>query len=83
MAARIAHYASYTIGTEEVYGVASLVAGGYTFKPDDSRAVRLVSYKDPNLMLYGLVDVATDQYLADELAGGPVGVCLSRAEGRQ
>jgi hypothetical protein len=79
--ARIAHYASYLVGDEEVFGVATLIAGGYSFRPDDSRAVRLVSYKDVNLMLYGLVDVATSQYIDDEIRGGPVGVCLSREEG--
>jgi hypothetical protein len=78
--ARIAHYASLMVGTEEVVGVATLIAGGYSFRPDDSRAVRLVSYKDVNLMLYGLVDLATSQYIDDELRGGAVGVCLSRAQ---
>jgi hypothetical protein len=68
------------VGDEEVFGVATLIAGGYSFRPDDSRAVRLVSYRDSNLMLYGRCDLATEQYLADEVAGGPVGVCLSRAQ---
>lgn len=81
--ARVAHYASYMVGTEEVYGIATMVAGGYTFKPDDSRAVRLVSYRDSRLMLYGLVTLATDQYLADELAGGLAAICTSRQEGVQ
>jgi len=41
--ARIAHYASLDINGDEVYGVATLVAGGYTFRPDDSREVVLVT----------------------------------------
>jgi hypothetical protein len=71
------------VGTEEVYGVATLIAGGYTFRPDDSRAVRLVSYRDVNLMLYGRCDLADAQYIDDELRGGPAGVACSRDEGRQ
>ena len=43
---RIQHYASLTIGGEDVYGIATLIAGGYSFRPDDSREVRLVSYKE-------------------------------------
>jgi hypothetical protein len=31
------------VGDTEIYGVATLVPGGYTFRPDDSREVRLVS----------------------------------------
>jgi hypothetical protein len=78
--ARVAHFASLMIGNEEVFGVATLVAGGYSFRPDDSRAVRLVSYRDVNLMLFGRCDLADAQYIDDELRGGAVGVCLSRAQ---
>ena len=53
-----------------------------TLLPDDSREVRLVAYRDPNLMLYGRCDLATEQYLADELAGGPALIVCSRAMGR-
>jgi hypothetical protein len=80
--ARIAHYASLDIGGVEAYGVATLVAGGYTFRPDDGRDVRLVSYKDANLMLYGRCDLADAQYLDDELAGGPAAVACGREMGR-
>jgi hypothetical protein len=79
--ARIQHYASLTIGGDEVYGIATLVAGGYTFRPDDSRAGVLVSYKDANLMLYGRCDIADAQYIDDELAGGPAAVACSREMG--
>jgi hypothetical protein len=71
------------IGGEEVHGVASLIAGGYSFRPEGSRAVRLVSYRDSNLMLYGRCDLATEQYLADELAGGAAAIACRREEGRQ
>jgi hypothetical protein len=81
--ARIAHFASLMVGGEEVFGVATLIAGGYSFRPEGSRAVRLVSYKDSNLMLFGRCDLATSQYLDDELAGGAVAICTSREEGRQ
>jgi hypothetical protein len=60
--------------------VATLVAGGYTFRPDESREVVLVSYKDANLMLYGVVALADQQYLADELAGGCAAIACSRAQ---
>jgi len=78
--ASVTHYASLLVDGEEVYGVATLIAGGYSFRPEGSRAVRLVSSKDVNLMLYGLCDLADAQYIADELRGGPVGVCLSRLQ---
>jgi hypothetical protein len=57
------------VGDEEAYGVATLVAGGYTFRPDDGREVRLVSYKDANLMLYGRCDIA-DQKWAEDCSHG-------------
>jgi hypothetical protein len=76
----VQHYASYEIAGEDVYGVATLIAGGYSFRPDDSRAVRLVSYKDPALMLYGRCDLADGQYLADELAGGAAWIATHRAQ---
>ena len=77
---RIQHYASLTIGGEDVYGIATLIAGGYSFRPDDSREVRLVSYKDSNLLLFGRCDLADAQYLTDELAGGPAAIACSRRQ---
>jgi hypothetical protein len=76
----IQHYASYVIAGEEVYGVATLIAGGYSFRPDDSREVRLVSYKDGDLLLYGRCDLADGQYLADELAGGAAALACTRQQ---
>ena len=76
------HYASYEINGEEIYGTAELLNGsGYLFRQDGERQATLVSYKDVNLMLYGRCDLADAQYIDDELRGGPVGVCLSRAMG--
>jgi hypothetical protein len=73
-------YASLTVKGEEVYGTAELVNGtGYAFRKDGERKAVLVSYKDVNLMLYGLCAVADAQYLDDELQGGPAGVACSRA----
>jgi hypothetical protein len=75
------HYASYLVNGEEVYGTAELLNGsGYLFRKDGERRATLVSYTDPDLMLYGLAKVADTQYLDDELHGGAVGVCLSRAQ---
>jgi hypothetical protein len=67
--ARVQHYASLTVGDEEVYGVATLIAGGYSFRPNDSHEVRLVSYKSSDLMLYGRVDLADSQW-AEDLSHG-------------
>jgi hypothetical protein len=80
--ARIQHYASLLVGDTEIYGVATLVPGGYSFKADDSREYRLIDYRNADLMLFGRVDLATEQYLADELRGGPAGVACDRTEGR-
>jgi hypothetical protein len=78
--ARIQHYASLLVGDNEVYGVATLVPGGYTFRPDDRREVRLVSYKDAALMLYGRCELADAQYIDDEIRGGAAAVACSRQQ---
>ena len=79
--APIVHYASYLVHGADVYGTAELLSGsGYLFRQDGERTAILVSYKDVNLMLYGLVALADAQYIDDELGGGPVGLCLSRAQ---
>jgi hypothetical protein len=75
------HYASYLVNGTDVYGTAELLnSSGYLFRQDGERKALLVSDKDVDLMLYGRCDLVTDQYLADELAGGPVGVCLTRRQ---
>jgi hypothetical protein len=81
--ATIMHYAAYLDKRSgaEVYGTATLVNGsGYLFRAEGERRATLVSYKDVDLLLYGRCALADGQYLADELAGGPVGVCLSRRQ---
>lgn len=62
---KVQHYASLTIGGEEVYGVATRVDGGYSFRPDRVFMTRVVSYTDPNLMLYGRCDLVAAADLAD------------------
>lgn len=72
---KIQHHASLTIGGEEVYGIATRVDGGYSFRPDRVFMTRVVSYTDPALMLYGLVHVADAQHAIDEGRGGLVHTC--------
>lgn len=79
--AKTVRYASYEINGIEIYGTAELLNGsGYLFRKDGERTATLVSYKDVNLMLYGVCALTDAQYIDDELQGGPVGVCLSRRQ---
>ena len=74
------HYASYLVNGSDVYGTAELLNGsGYLFRQDGQRQAVLVSYKDINLMLYGLVDVADGQHEVDMLVGGPAAIACGRA----
>jgi hypothetical protein len=76
------HYASYLVNNEEVFGTAELLNGsGYLFRKDGERQATLVSYKDVDLMLYGLVDVADGQHDVDLAVGGYAAVACSREEG--
>jgi hypothetical protein len=76
-------YASLTVKGEEVYGTAQLVNGsGYLFRQDGQRQATLVSYKDVNLMLYGLVNVADGQFEVDMLIGRAALVCGREQEVR-
>jgi hypothetical protein len=76
-------YASLMVKGEEVYGTAALVNGtGYAFRKDGERRATLVSYRDPNLMLFGVCALADAQYLDDELQGGPAAVACGREMGR-
>jgi len=80
----IVHYASLEINGLEVHGTAELVNGsGYLFRADGQRKATLVAYKDPNLLLYGLVDLSDMQHDTDMLVGGYAAVVCSRTEGRQ
>ena len=77
-ATTIQHYAY--LG--DVYGTAELLTGtGYLFRADGQRQATLVSYKDPELMLLGLVEVADGQYDVDLLMGGYAAVACSREMG--
>ena len=77
--AKIVHYAYYG----DTYGTATLLNGsGYLFREDGQRQAVLVSYKDPELLLLGLVDVADSQHDVDMLVGGPAAVACGREMGR-
>jgi hypothetical protein len=76
---KVTHYAYYG----DLYGTAELLNGsGYLFHEDSQRQATLVSSKDPDLLLLGLVDVADAQHGIDMLVGGPAAICTSRNEGR-
>ena len=77
----LVHYASYLVNGEDIYGTAELVSGsGYLFRQDGERQATLVSYKDVNLMLYGLCALADTQYVDDEIRGGAAAIACSRAQ---
>ena len=74
-ATTIQHYAY--LG--DVYGTAELLTGtGYLFRAEGQRHATLVSYKDPELVLLGLCDVADAQHDVDLLVGGYAAVACSR-----
>src|SRR5262245_35119749 len=74
----VTHYAYYG----DLYGTAELVCGsGYLFREEGQHLATLVSYKDPELVLLGLVDVADAQHDVDMLVGGYAAVACSREEG--
>src|SRR5262245_46535815 len=63
----VTHYAYYG----DTYGTAELLNGtGYLFRREGERQATLVSYKDPELCLPGLVEMAEAQYAHDMAAGG-------------
>ena len=75
----ITHYAY--LG--DLYGTAELLTGsGYLFRAEGVRQATLVSYKDPELMLLGLVDLSDMQHDIDLAVGGYAAVACSRDEGR-
>jgi hypothetical protein len=53
-----------------VAGIATRIAGGYTFRPDTTQRTRLGSTTDPALVLLGRCDLAEASHAADEAAGG-------------
>jgi hypothetical protein len=77
--ARVTHYAY--LG--DLYGTAELLCGsGYLFREDGQRTATLVGYKDPELVLLGLVEVADGQYEVDMLIGRAALVCGREQEVR-
>jgi hypothetical protein len=71
----IQHYAYYG----ELYGTAELLNGsGYLFREDGQRTATLVSYKDPELLLLGLVELSEMQHEVDMLVGGPAAIACQR-----
>jgi hypothetical protein len=75
----VTHYAYYG----DLYGTAELLTGsGYLFRADGQRAATLVSYKDPELLLLGLVELSEMQHDVDLLVGGFAAVACGREEGR-
>lgn len=76
----IMRYATYG----DLYGTAELLNGsGYLFREEGQRQATLVSYKDPELVLLGLVEMADAQHDIDLLVGGYAAVTCGRDEGRQ
>lgn len=66
----IRHYALLTMHGTDIAGIATKVAGGYSFLPEGGTHRRLCSYNDPALVLLGRVDIADAQRAADQAAGG-------------
>jgi len=73
----VTHYAYYG----DTYGTAELLNGsGYLFRAEGERQATLVSYRDPELMLLGLIDVADAQHDVDILVGGYAAVACGREQ---
>jgi hypothetical protein len=63
----------------DLYGTAELLNGtGYLFRAEGQRKATLVSYRDPELRLLGVVQDADAQYVADLAAGGAAAICTNR-----
>jgi hypothetical protein len=76
----VTHYAYYG----ELYGTAELLCGSsYVFREEGQRQAVVVSYKDPELMLLGLVDVSEMQADLDILLGGAAAVACGHEMGVQ
>jgi len=77
---KVSHYAYYG----DLYGTAELLGGsGYLFRAEGERQATLVSYRDPELCMLGLVEMADAQHDVDLLAGGPAAIACGREMGRQ
>jgi hypothetical protein len=60
-----------------------LCGSGYVFREEGQRQAVVVSYKDPELMLLGLVDVSEMQADLDILLGGAAAVACGHEMGVQ
>jgi hypothetical protein len=71
----VTHYATYG----DLYGTADLLGGtGYLFREDSQRKATVVSYKDPELVLLGRVDLADAKRAEEEAAGGLAALVCGR-----
>jgi hypothetical protein len=65
----------------DLYGTAELLGGsGYLFRQPGERQATLISYKDPELVLLGICDVADTQHEVDMLLGGHAAIACSREQ---
>jgi hypothetical protein len=71
--------AKYATVYDAACTIAKVNQGLYVIYPD-GRIEDFSIEMAPFTVVLGDVDVADGQYLDDELAGGPVGVCLTRAQ---
>jgi hypothetical protein len=74
------HYASLMMGDTEVYGIATLIPGGYSFQAAGSHERRLVDARGSDLMLFGQVALADAQHDGDMLVGGPAMIATHRQQ---
>jgi hypothetical protein len=75
----VTHYAYYG----DLSGTAELLNGsGYLFRVEGERKATLVSYRDPELILLGLVVESDMQHDIDLAVGGFAAVACDREEGR-
>ena len=72
---KIVHYASHMLGGTEVYGTAERTNGGYIFRPDTGTNAVLVDYRNVDLLLFGVVSLADQQWVSDQAGGGLVATC--------
>jgi hypothetical protein len=72
---KIVHYASFMLDGNEVYGTAERTTGGYIFRPETGHKAVLVDYRNVELYLFGVVDLAHTQWAIDEANGGLVRTC--------
>ena len=75
---KIVHYASFLIDGQDVSGTAERTNGGYIFRPETGHKAVLVDYRNVDLLLYGQVSLADQQWVTDMAHGGYAHVACSR-----